>query len=116
MPDAPRAALLGPSRPTGAAALMAQAVERLAADGVAGDWPTLSPDGRDLLLATRMSGEDGLRTRLVGYHLAAQAFYDVLDDAAQPAWSPTGRGRDPFVAVSDAAAEPAVGEVETAGP
>lgn len=96
---APRASF-GPSRPVGPAAWLDHAAAVLASRGEAVEWPTLSPDGGELLVATNTLSEHGQSNRIVGFHVDAGAVYDVLDDAAQPAWSPSFGGLDKLVAVS----------------
>jgi len=101
---------LGPSRPVGPAAWLGRVAAQLAERGEAGGWPTLSPDGEQLLVAASALGDDGRAARIVGFQVSAGVVYDVLDDAAQPAWSPTFGGLGKLVAVSSAApAAPAIG-------
>jgi len=117
LPDAsaeepPAKAKLGPVKQVGPAAWLGRVAAHLADTDETGDWPALSPDGQELLLAANAISERGQEQRIVGFNVDAGVVYDVLADAAQPAWSPTFGGLGKLLAVSSAAtSDPAVAEV-----
>ena len=115
-PEEPTKVKFGPVRNTGPAAWLGHAIskaaDQLAGEGELGGWPAPSPDGEELLLAADGFDEDGPAVRIVGYNVDAGVVYDVLQDATQPAWSPTFGGLTKVVAVSSSmTVEPPIGTI-----